>query len=150
MVLAWIGVITYGVIIQYYCVVAALLMVNYARTLAAHRYDNQEGELDDIGQLLDSVNLMGGSWLTAISAPVGLRYHALHHFMPALPYHSLGKVNRTLLEELPAGSPYRNTQTGGMGSALKLLFRASAGHRRTTGSTRAPRSRRRPGSRRKS
>ena len=44
--------------------------------------------------------------------------------MPALPYHSLGAVNRVLLEELPAGSPYRRTQATGMIVALKPLFRS--------------------------
>lgn len=123
---AWAGILSMSVLIQYYCITAAILMVNYARTLASHRYDNSDGELDDIGQLLDSVNLMGGSWLTILSAPVGLRYHALHHFMPALPYHSLGAVNRALLEELPEGSPYRATQVRGMFATLRSLFSAAA------------------------
>jgi fatty acid desaturase len=130
MYLAWRGAISVGVIVQYYCLVAAILMVNYARTLAAHRYENEDAELDDIGQLLDSVNLMGGSWLTGLSAPVGLRYHALHHFMPALPYHSLGKVNRALLEELPEGSPYRVAQSASIATALKLLLSSSAARER--------------------
>lgn len=149
MYLVWTGTITHGLLIQYYSVMAALLMVNYARTLAAHRYDNHEGELDDLGQLLDSMNLMGGSWLTMLSAPVGLRYHALHHFMPALPYHSLGKVNRALLDELPASSPYRNTQTGGVGSALKLLLRSSAGNRRSASVSRGRRRRKGSSARRR-
>ncbi len=127
---AWSGIVAPSTVIQYYCISAAVLMINYARTLAAHRYENDDSELDDIGQLLDSVNLMGGSWLTMISAPVGLRYHALHHFMPALPYHSLGAVNRALLEELPASSPYRNTQESGMIVTLRSLFAtaSSRGH----------------------
>ena len=148
--LIWTGVITQGLVIQYYSIVAALLMVNYARTLAAHRYDNEDGELDDLGQLLDSINLMGGSWLTMLSAPVGLRYHALHHFMPALPYHSLGKVNRALLDELPAGSPYRNTQAGGVATALRLLLRSSAGHQRSASASRGDRRRKGSSARRRS
>jgi fatty acid desaturase len=132
---AWVGIISVGTIMQYYCVMTSVLMVNYARTLAAHRYDNDESEMDDIGQLLDSVNLMGGSWLTMLSAPVGLRYHALHHFMPALPYHSLGAVNRALLEELPGGSPYRHTQSTGMLAALRSLFATAANSRQRSAVT---------------
>jgi fatty acid desaturase len=126
---AWAGILSVSVFVQYYCLSAAVLMVNYARTLAAHRYDNSDVELDDLGQLLDSINLYGNSWLTALSAPVGLRYHALHHFMPALPYHSLGAVNRALLYELPAESPYRLTQVSGMIVALKDLFAVAGSSR---------------------
>ena len=30
-------------------------------------------------------------------APVGLRYHALHHWIPSLPYHNLGRAHRLLI-----------------------------------------------------
>ena len=41
-------------------------------------------------------------------APVGLRYHALHHLFPTLPYHNLKAAHEYLLVHLPPESPYRS------------------------------------------
>jgi fatty acid desaturase len=79
-----------------------------------------------IGQLVDSVNLRGVPGITALLAPVGLRYHALHHLLPALPYHSLGRVHRRLLAELPPDSPYRTTEERGLAGALGDLMARAA------------------------
>ena len=73
---------------------SGILVINQIRTLASHRYENDGREVDSFGQLMDSVNLRGVPILTALVAPVGLRYHALHHFLPGVPYHSLGLLHR--------------------------------------------------------
>ena len=67
-------------------------------------------EMNFIEQMLDSVNyphnpLIGGLW-----APVGLRFHALHHIFPTMPYHALAEAHRRLMRDLPADSPYRLTE----------------------------------------
>jgi hypothetical protein len=36
--------------------------------------------------------------------PLGLRYHALHHLFPSLPYHALGTAHRRLIVALPPDS----------------------------------------------
>src|SRR5204862_3337871 len=85
-------------------------VVNAVRTLSAHRYDHdpKEAELSMIGQLLDTCTIApgpggfgaaGAAW-RALWAPVGLRYHALHHWIPSLPYHNLGRVHRLLASRL--------------------------------------------------
>ena len=63
------------------------------------------------------------SLLTAAAAPVGLRYHALHHFLPTVPYHSLGLLHQRLEAELGQDSPYRQTYRNGIGSAISVLVR---------------------------
>lgn len=104
-----------------------ILLLNHARTLAAHRYENAGEPMDWSGQLADSINMPGLPVLTALVAPVGLRYHGLHHMMPGLPYHNLGGVHRALVSELPEDSPYRETQTDGLLATLGGLFqRATA------------------------
>lgn len=110
-------------LLQWYIVGVGILLVNQVRTLAAHRYDNDGQRLDAIGQLLDSINLRGRPLLTVLAAPLGLRYHALHHFLPTVPYHSLGVLHRHLLAELPADSFYRRTERGGILSVVRDLLR---------------------------
>ena len=84
-----------------------------------------------VGQLRDSINQRGLPAVTVLLAPVGLRYHALHHLLPTLPYHSLGTVHRQLLAELPTGSAYRDTEVRGLRTALRsLLERAAANARK--------------------
>src|SRR5262249_53379965 len=99
----------------------AVAVVNQLRTIGAHRWRNGGAEMDVVSQLLDSVNTPGA--LGAIWAPVGLRFHALHHFVPDLPYHTLGKAHRRLTRELPADSGYARTVSRGMLDSLGTLWR---------------------------
>jgi fatty acid desaturase len=108
---------------QWFLVAAGILVVNQVRTLAAHGYTNDGRPVDSEGQLLDSINLTGWPVLTALMAPVGLRYHALHHYLPSLPYHSLGRVHRQLLTELPADAPYRRTSRHSFLEPVQKLWR---------------------------
>ena len=107
---------------RWYAVACGILILNHLRTLAAHRYENLGERMDVTGQLLDTVNLRGIRGLTALAAPVGLRYHGLHHLLPSLPYHNLGRIHRRLLAELPEGSPYRSTQETTLARALRDLW----------------------------
>lgn len=108
---------------QWYLVAAGILMINQVRTLAAHRYDNDGSQVDAFTQLRDSVTLSGWAFPTVLAAPVGLRFHALHHVLPTVPYHSLGTVHRLLLAELPPDSPYQRTHERGIGAAVLALLR---------------------------
>ena len=113
-------------LLQWYLVIAGALILNQARNLAAHRYESDGRPTDSLGQLLDSVTIEG-RFLSALAAPVGLRYHALHHHLPTVPYHSLGALHRRLLAELPADDPYRRTRRPGViAAALALAQRAGA------------------------
>jgi fatty acid desaturase len=108
---------------QWFAVAAGTLLVNQIRTLAAHRYVNDGHKLTVEEQLLDSINLDGGSFLTALAAPVGLRFHALHHFLPNVPYHALPALHQALLKELPSNSAYReSSQSSIMSAVYKLLL----------------------------
>jgi len=118
-------------IVQWCVVGGGVLAVNQVRTLVAHGYENEGEKMDAEAQLLDSINLRGWSVLTALIAPVGLRYHALHHYLPFLPYHSLGLVHRRLLVELPQNAPYRATLRDGF-DTLRGLWRNAAAPPRET------------------
>ncbi len=81
---------------------------NTLRVLGAHEYETDGHPKDRLGQLSDSIDTPGGPW-TELWAPVGLRYHALHHYFPGIPYHNLGVAYRRIVEALPAGSVYRES-----------------------------------------
>lgn len=114
---------------------SAAFGVNAFRTLAAHRYDRDAGELSMTEQLLDSCTIeMNGRHVPpavrylvdgarTLVAPVGLRYHALHHWIPSLPYHRLGRTHRLLVDSLRGDAPYRATIGHGFVPALRDLVR---------------------------
>lgn len=117
------GWLPWRLLVVWYLVMTAVLVLNGVRTLAAHRYANSDGSMSRDEQLLDSVNIAGRSPLTPLLAPVGLRYHALHHLYPTMPYHHLGAAHRRLMRVLPADAPYRATVEPGFAAALADLWR---------------------------
>lgn len=123
---AWIsGLLPTEAVVQWFAVAAGILAVNQVRTLASHGYENEGEQVDTLDQVLDSFNLDGVPLLTALIAPVGLRYHALHHFLPSVPYHSLGALHRALCRELPRDAEYQRTRRTGVLAALVDLWRRS-------------------------
>ncbi|WP_379545553.1 fatty acid desaturase family protein [Qipengyuania sp. DSG2-2] len=88
--------------------------LNQLRTLVAHLWENEGEPMTVTAQFLDSVNVPPPGVLAEIWAPVGLRYHALHHLMPSMPYHSLPEAHRRLHRELGDGSTYKQANHPGM------------------------------------
>ncbi|WP_153559077.1 fatty acid desaturase family protein [Roseimaritima sediminicola] len=94
---------------QLYALATFVLGVNYIRTLAAHRYLGDGRRMSHEQQLSDSTTITGVPIWTELLCPLGMRYHALHHMFPGIPYHNLGKAHRRLIAQLPADSPYHAT-----------------------------------------
>lgn len=132
----WQGYIPVNWVGRLYAITAGILLVNHVRTLAAHRYVALGEEISREGQLLDSVNLTSESLGTKLLAPVGLRYHALHHVLPGLPYHSLGAVHRALCRELPLESSYHRVSVSGVGEGIRNLMRDARNNSRRAASGR--------------
>lgn len=101
--------------------------LNAMRTLGAHRWTNDSGEMSFQDQLLDTLNYPERPWFTELWGPIGTRYHALHHLFPRLPYHNLGEAHRRLMAGLPADSPYRETVRVSLWHAIYELW-SRAGH----------------------
>ena len=121
----WIGGVLPGATLAgWLAVLASASLVNAVRTLAAHRYthDASEREFTTLEQLLDTCTLSGQHPLQMLGAPVGLRYHALHHWIPSLPYHNLPRAHRLLAASLPPGEPYHQTTIRSISGAIADLI----------------------------
>jgi fatty acid desaturase len=112
-------------LVQFYLLALLAMGLNYIRNLVAHRYENTGEPMTHAQQLADSVTITGHPILTELFFPLGLRYHALHHLFPGIPYHNLGPAHRRLMEQLPADAPYRDTVFPGYWSAVRSLWSAS-------------------------
>jgi fatty acid desaturase len=107
-------------------IAAATLVLNQIRTLVAHLWENDGEVLTVTGQFLDSVNVPPPGLLPELWAPVGLRYHALHHLLPGVPYHSLAEAHRRLKDVLPTDSQYHGANYASLPKLVANLMAGSA------------------------
>jgi fatty acid desaturase len=106
--------------------VICIATLNTIRALGGtHLYVEETQGRDARGQLLDSLNVDSRGPLTLLLCPVGLRFHALHHVAPYLPYHALPKAHRRLMEQLPAGSEYHQVTVGSIAEGIGRLRQAT-------------------------
>lgn len=106
-----------------YIVVTLLLFVNWLRVLGAHRYGGRRERMSFAEQVLDSIDHTSFGPIAELWAPLGLRYHAVHHLLPWLPYHALPEARRRLLRTLPANAGFRWTEHRRLTSTIAQLLR---------------------------
>ncbi len=119
------GYITAMHLLMAYLLLGWTLTLNWVRNMAAHGYANDGQPLTHADQLRDSINITGQTWITAWLFPIGLRYHALHHLLPGLPYHNMGEAHRRLSENLPADSVYHEANRESFFAAVAELWRGA-------------------------
>jgi fatty acid desaturase len=100
------GIIPLKAFLIFLAVSSGVMFLNQIRTLVAHLWENEGEPMSVTAQFLDSVNVPPPGLLPALWAPVGLRYHALHHLLPGVPYHNLGEAHRRLKCALGPDSIY--------------------------------------------
>jgi fatty acid desaturase len=108
-----------------FAVASVVALLNQLRTLVAHLWENEGEAMTVTAQFLDSVNVPPPGRIAELWAPVGLRYHALHHLMPSMPYHSLPEAHRRLVAELEAGSSYHGANHPGMAVLVARIARST-------------------------
>lgn len=116
-------------LLTYMAVHSAMTVINQLRTLVAHLWENEGEAMTVTAQYLDSVNVPPPSPLAAIWAPVGLRYHALHHLLPSVPYHALGEAHERLVATLQSDSPYHRGNYPGMWPLVGKIARSTMAKR---------------------
>ena len=120
------GVLPWRTFAVWLMVVSVASFVNTLRTLCAHHYESEGEPMNRTGQLLDSID-HPGQWWTGLWAPVGLRYHALHHYFPGIPYHNLATAYRRLVNNLPSTADYHRSTNPSLPYSLRQLL-AGRGH----------------------
>jgi len=115
------GIVPPSAFLAFLAISSGVMFLNQVRTLVAHLWENDGEPMSVTAQYLDSVNVPPPAALPALWAPVGLRYHALHHLLPGVPYHNLGEAHRRLARELEANSPYFASNHRGLAPLVRRL-----------------------------
>ena len=123
--LAATGVLPLRAFLVILSVASAVAVINQVRTLVAHLWENEGEPMSVTAQYLDTVNVPPPTLLPALWAPVGLRYHALHHLLPSVPYHALGEAHRRLSAMLEAESPYHKASYPGLPGLVGRIARST-------------------------
>ncbi|MGH9639804.1 MAG: fatty acid desaturase family protein [Bryobacteraceae bacterium] len=121
---AALGLLPWSIFAVWLLVCSLISFLNTVRTLGAHAYESSGEPLDRMGQLLDSIDTPGHFW-TELWAPVGLRYHALHHYFPGIPYHSLAAAYRRIMAAQVSAS-YRTVTSPSLRHSLRVLYEKGA------------------------
>ena len=123
------GYLPWAALGHWYVIVFLVFVYNGLRALGAtHRYRTDEKQITFEEQITDSVTVTGNLASTFLICPVGLRYHALHHLFPTIPYHSLGEAHRRLWRQLPENAAYRGTGVRSVWEGCALVWRDAAAH----------------------
>jgi fatty acid desaturase len=119
------GVVPLRAFLIFIAVASGVMFLNQVRTLVAHLWENEGEPMSVTDQYLDSVNVPPPATLVIFWAPVGLRYHALHHLLPGVPYHNLGEAHRRLCRELAPDSVYHRASYRGLSGLVVRLARST-------------------------
>lgn len=120
------GTLPWQVLPVWFATAYVAMVLNAYRAMISHRYFSGFENTTHKQMIIDSGTYAGHRFSVLTSAwlyPLGLRYHALHHMFPQIPYHRMGKAHRWLMETLPENHPYRLTISHTYGEAVNALLK---------------------------
>jgi fatty acid desaturase len=118
--LAAAGLLPWRAFALWYAIAASILLLNNLRALGAHAYRSDGSAMSREAQIADSIDTPGG-WWSELWAPLGLRFHSLHHLFPTIPYHNLARAHRRLMA---SAAPASITVSRGLPHSLAALWSA--------------------------
>jgi len=99
------GVLSWRWLACWYAIHTGAAVVNRLRMLTAHHFVSDGSPTNHLGQFGDSIDHADGPW-AEVWAPLGLRYHALHHLFPTLPFHNMSAAFHRLTTCQPTSAFY--------------------------------------------
>jgi fatty acid desaturase len=117
------GYVPIEILPKLYILSVTAIFWNWLRNLAAHLFLSDGDAMSHEAQFQESVTITGAPWLHELLFPVGLRFHAIHHLLPGLPYHNLPAAHRRFLAQLPDSAGYRRTLYGSVLQVFAVLRR---------------------------
>jgi len=98
---------------QMYLLAIAILFMNQMRFFADHHFESHGKQMTMANHVMDSCNYSKSDWLTWLFFPFTIRFHALHHLFPTIPYHHLPAAHEHLSRNLPSDSAYHDLDRPG-------------------------------------